>query len=303
MNKEYRKRIRAALDYISRNVGQDLSLDEIAEKANFSKYHFHRIFKAITGETVSAHIRRLRLENAANRILADSGESITTIAFDCGFGSSQNFATSFKKQFGFSPKKFRDQYSPETWAEKKDNHNEMYAGNTPPDYLLDGSNDRPKINLWINLMEMPAYRVAYKRVVGPYGLDNSEAAFKKLFKWAYMRFDNDAAMALGIIWDNPGVTAPEQCRYDACITVPDRVSPKGSIGIQEIRGGQYVVGHCEVANYTELEQAYDDIFTRWFPTSDYAPANSVAYEVYLNNSANHPRENLLIDICIPVEKI
>lgn len=303
MNKEYRKRIRVALDYISRNADQDLTLDMIAEKANFSKYHFHRIFKAVTGETIYAHIRRLRLENAANRILADSGESITTIAFNCGFGSSQHFATAFKKQFGFSPRKFRDQYSPEVWAEKRDDQKNSYTCNTTLDSSLNGSNDEARTNLWINLMEMPAYRVAYKRVVGPYGLKNSEAVFKKLFKWAYLQFNTDEIIALGIIWDNPGVTVPEQCRYDACITVPDRVAPKGSIGIQEVRGGQYVVAHCEVSSYTELEQAYEDIFIRWFPTSNYAPANAVAYEIYLNNPANHPRESLLIDICIPVEKI
>ena len=85
---------------------------------------------------------------------------------------------------------------------------------------MNRSNEEARTNLWINLMDMPAYRVAYKRVVGPYGLKNNEVVFKKLFKWAYLQFNTDKIMALGIIWDNPGVTVPEQCRYDACITVP-----------------------------------------------------------------------------------
>lgn len=186
MNKEYKKRINAAVDYIVRNIDYDLTLDEIAGIASFSKYHFHRIFKAVTGETVSAHIRRLRLEKAANRILADSGTSITTVALDCGFGSSQNFATAFKKQFGYSPRMFRERYSLEAWAERRDNQEAAvsvtHAGNTALDHSSDGSNDDTRTHLWINLMEMPSYRVAYERVVGPYGLKNSEAAFKNLFR-------------------------------------------------------------------------------------------------------------------------
>lgn len=304
MNKEYRKRIRRAEEYISQNLHQELTLEEIAGKACFSKYHFHRIFKAVTGEAVSAHIRRLRLEKAANRILTEAGESITEIALDCGFGSSQNFATAFKKQFGCSPRTFREQNSYEKLAGVKENDVEALAGAESQNYLIqDGSNSGIKTNLWINLMEMPTYRVAYERVVGSYGLDTSEAAFKNLLKWAYRKFSVDTTIAIGIVWDNPEVTNPEQCRHDACITIPDHIVPKGNIGQQEITGGRYVVGHCEVSNYRELEQAYEEIFGRWFPLSDYVPADKAAYEIYLNNPANHPRGNLLIDICIPVDKI
>ena len=307
MNKEYQKRINRAVDFILRNIGRDLTLDEIAGKACFSKYHFHRIFKAVTGETVSAHIRRLRLEKAANRLSADSGESITTIALDCGFGSSQNFATAFKRRFGCSPRDFRERYSLETWAASRDNQaateGVVNVGNTGPDHFSDGLNHESKTNLWINLMDMPSYRVAYERVVGHYGFKNSEAAFKNLLKWAHKWFDIDASIAMGIVWDNPEVTEPQLCRYDACITIPEHITPKGRILIQEIKGGPYVVGHCEVSNYPELEQAYEDMFIRWFTNGNHIPADSVPYEIYLNNPANHPRENLLIDICIPVETL
>lgn len=91
MKKEYRRRINLALDYISENYHKELSLEEIAGSAHFSKFHFHRIFKAVTGETVSGFLRRIRLEKAANQILTDADKSITSIAIDCGYGRSQNF--------------------------------------------------------------------------------------------------------------------------------------------------------------------------------------------------------------------
>ncbi|NQT17474.1 MAG: helix-turn-helix transcriptional regulator [Planctomycetes bacterium] len=82
---EYRERVCHAMNFISRNLDRDLSLEEIAEAALFSRFHFHRIFKAVVGETVAGFTRRLRLELAANRLLSRPDEDITTIAIGCGF--------------------------------------------------------------------------------------------------------------------------------------------------------------------------------------------------------------------------
>ncbi|MCG8634993.1 MAG: AraC family transcriptional regulator [Desulfobacterales bacterium] len=282
------------MDFISRNLQKELSLDEIAAQAYFSKYHFHRIFKACTGETVSAYIRRLRLEKAANRLLSDSGETITTIAMDCGFTSSQNFATVFKKQFGMSPKIFQDNYNSDLWAapapdiikSEKARENTVFA---------------QRSRLWIDLMKMPEFNVAYKRIIGPYDFVKANQAFDKMFTRLAPLCDIHTSISLGVVWDNPEVTAPENCRYDACITVPDSVPD--SIETQTIPEGEYVVSHCEISSYAALESVYGQIFSGWFPQNNYVPADSISYEIYLNNPANHPRGSLLIDICIPVEEI
>lgn len=94
---DYRKRVCQAMNFISRNLDRDLSLEEVAGVASFSMFHFHRIFKAVVGETVAGFTRRLRLEFAANRLLSNQHEDITTIAIDCGFSSSQNFAKAFRQ--------------------------------------------------------------------------------------------------------------------------------------------------------------------------------------------------------------
>jgi AraC family transcriptional regulator len=56
---EYKKRTCRAMNFISRNLDRELSLEEIAREASFSMYHFHRIFKAVVGETVAGFTRRL----------------------------------------------------------------------------------------------------------------------------------------------------------------------------------------------------------------------------------------------------
>ena len=67
---EYRKRVCLAMNFISENLDRDLSLEEVARAGSFSKFHFHRVFKAAVGETIAEFTRRLRLEMAANRLLS-----------------------------------------------------------------------------------------------------------------------------------------------------------------------------------------------------------------------------------------
>lgn len=62
---------------IDAHLDRDLTIEEIARSANFSMFHFHRVFKAVVGETVAEFTRRLRLELAANRLIMDRRGSIT----------------------------------------------------------------------------------------------------------------------------------------------------------------------------------------------------------------------------------
>ena len=78
--REYIRRVCRAMDYISARLAENPTLDEIAESAAFSKYHFHRVFKGVTGETVADFTRRLRLERAAQHLLFDMNRDVTDIA-------------------------------------------------------------------------------------------------------------------------------------------------------------------------------------------------------------------------------
>jgi len=97
---EYVSRINRVIDYIEMNLTQTLSLQEIATVANFSSYHFHRIFAAMIGETLNQFISRLRMEKTAILLIADINKSITEVMFDCGLSDSSSFARLFKKYTG-----------------------------------------------------------------------------------------------------------------------------------------------------------------------------------------------------------
>ncbi|KPK78515.1 MAG: hypothetical protein AMS25_14940 [Gemmatimonas sp. SM23_52] len=104
---EYTARINRVIDYIDAHIDQDLSLQTLARVASFSPYHFHRIFGALMGETLSHFIQRLRIERAATMLIHNPKKSITQVAFDCGFSGSAAFARAFREAFGMSASQWR----------------------------------------------------------------------------------------------------------------------------------------------------------------------------------------------------
>lgn len=102
LREEYKSRINKVQDYIESNVGEELSVIKLSEVANFSPYHFHRIFSVLSGETLYQYIQRIRLEKSANNLLANHKKPIADIAPECGFTNQASFARAFKKYFNIS---------------------------------------------------------------------------------------------------------------------------------------------------------------------------------------------------------
>ncbi|MCX6100333.1 MAG: AraC family transcriptional regulator, partial [Candidatus Bipolaricaulota bacterium] len=94
--REYVGRINRVMDYIQAHLAGDLGLESLARVAGFSPFHFHRVFRAVVGETLNDFIRRVRVGAAANRLLGNPRESITEIAVACGYSSPSAFAREFR---------------------------------------------------------------------------------------------------------------------------------------------------------------------------------------------------------------
>ena len=98
-------KIGAVLSYINENLGRELSVDELAEQAYLSRYHFMRLFKAQTGSTVHAYVRQKRLLYAAR--LIREGESAARAAAESGFSDYSAFHRAFRECFGIAPGQLR----------------------------------------------------------------------------------------------------------------------------------------------------------------------------------------------------
>jgi AraC family transcriptional regulator, mar-sox-rob regulon activator len=98
--------IRDLLVWLESHLDQPLSLDNVAIKAGYSKWHLQRMFKNITGHAIGAYIRARRLTKAAVALRL-TGRPILDIALQYRFDSQQTFTRAFKKQFNQTPAGYR----------------------------------------------------------------------------------------------------------------------------------------------------------------------------------------------------
>jgi AraC-like DNA-binding protein len=103
--RDRRRAVESAL-WIDANSHKPIALDDAAEQAGISPFHFLRLFSDVVGVTPHQYLVRSRLRHAARR-LADDDSPITDIAYDVGFGDLSNFVRTFHRAAGASPMRFR----------------------------------------------------------------------------------------------------------------------------------------------------------------------------------------------------
>ncbi|QHI71570.1 AraC family transcriptional regulator [Aminipila terrae] len=98
----------ACINYIERNIGEKISLDDISGEIGVSKYYMHRMFKSLTGESIIEYVQSRKLSSSINE-LVNSNMRMIDIAMDYGFDHEQSYIRAFKKRFGYTPFKVRSE--------------------------------------------------------------------------------------------------------------------------------------------------------------------------------------------------
>ncbi len=289
----YRERMTRVLCFIEEHLDEPISLDELADVACFSPYHFHRVFRGMVGETVKGYVRRLRLERAAAK-LTNAAASITTVALDAGYESHEAFIRAFRARFGCAPGEYRHR----TRAQRI----ECLLGDViGPDSTA--NNRKSKLGAAIvdaRIETLPKTKVAFVRHVGPYV--NCKAAWDKLCGWAGPKglLTNDAVF-LGICHDDPEITPPEKIRYDACVVVSENVQPENEVGVTEIGGAEFAVA-THLGPFEKLKDSYAELAGRWIPSQGRECESMPSLEFfYRSDPENTPPEKLVTDIYIPLK--
>jgi AraC family transcriptional regulator len=101
--------LRRVQDYVHSNLPATVKLVDLSRVAGLSRRHFARAFRESVGDTPLGYVRTLRIEEAKRR-LSQGNQSITEVAFDCGFSHAQHFATAFRRATGLTPSAFRRVY-------------------------------------------------------------------------------------------------------------------------------------------------------------------------------------------------
>lgn len=100
-------RFETALTLMHNTLTDSLTWEEIAEKSAISAYHFHRQFTALFHETPGQYLSRIRLQVATSELIEEPELSITEVAHNAGYSSSQAFAKALKRQLGMTAKAIR----------------------------------------------------------------------------------------------------------------------------------------------------------------------------------------------------
>lgn len=293
----YKQSINQVIDHVDRNLDLDLPLSELASVAGFSEFHFHRVFRCLTGETVVEFITRMRLERALWR-MRHAPASLTEIAIDCGFGSLSNFSRTFKKHYGISPGKIKIE---PFLQERKIGQAHPLASRY---YLNEFPEDEPAMDFPVRIVQRADQHIAYIRCQGLY-LDPNQGieAYKRLMEWARVENRmNPETKVIGMSGDDPDVTPLAKCRYDLCVTVDAPIRPSGEIGAGIILGGRYAVHHCQ-GDIHAFVRAWTHFFMVWFPQSGHRPASRPAMEIYHSNPEEVGWEYFDIDCCVPIDPI
>lgn len=281
----YIQRINKVVGYLNQHVEATPSVQDLADIAAISPFHFHRVYRAITGETPSGTIRRLRLARAA-AMLKETAKPITEIAFDVGYESSQGFSKAFHEATGNSASDLRN--------EPKKLATVIRTLSSPP------KAPKAKNEIEVKLISIKPFRVIAYRHVGRH--ENLFKAFRGLFDWAEK---NDALANFngiyGIPLDDPRSVDPEQCRFDCAFDLGPDVSPAKGFKELTLGGdGHAVIRH--VGPYEGLEEKYDYLFGPWLSDSGFALRDAPLFNHYINDPDTAPAEEWQTDIHVPVEK-
>ena len=295
-NEVYRSRINKVIDYVNNNVHRPISLDELAAVAYFSPFHFHRIFVAVTGETVNNFTNRMRNEKAA-RLLRFSDKPIAEIATACGFSSGATLSRQFKQYFETSPSAYR----------KGDmiKNSKIRKELVPLSQYHCNMTEAELINTFpVTVKQFPERRIAYIRVMDAFREGLVLKAFAQLVAWAKKKNLFDSQTIFGMSMDDPEVTPKEKYRYESCITLPQdfQFEPDDLIETMTLPRCKYAV--TEVSGDLNLVAAgINYLFDNWLINSSYECEPQHGLEVFLDKDNVCNWEHFDLQLCIPVKAL
>lgn len=299
---EYEARMHRVIEHMDKHLDQPLNLEGLAAVAHFSAFHFHRIFSAWMGETLGDYLRRRRVEIAAMRLVSQPRVSVLQIALSVGFGSGEAFARAFRCRFGCSPTSWREGESERRTKKSKLSQVDRKRRQEAANSLTEHENShKPGMESIMNvkLVNRQPVTVAYLRHLGPYGESLSRFWQDTYYPWAATN-NLLAQPRLGISHDDPSITAPEKCRYDACVEIEHDSVVSGDALKKTIPGGRYAVLRVK-GGVAEIGDAWASLLRDWLPSSGLQLDARPAFEYYPKDAACDPRTGVMeCDICVPV---
>ncbi|MBB4478143.1 GyrI-like domain-containing protein [Rhizobium etli] len=273
----YESRLRRVSAYIHDHLDEELDMERLAEIACLSSYHWHRIYRAIYGETLAATVKRLRLHRAAGEIVGTE-LAVSEIAKRSGYPNLQSFNRIFKSVYGMPPARYRKEGSHAAFEPSPDGKTQT---------MFD-----------VTIREIAPTELIGVAHTGSYMQIGK--AFETLFGTLYARgLARPEMRMIGVYLDDPDFVPPEQLRSIACVTGSADVPAEPPFERRRVDGGTYAVLRHK-GPYADMHKAYQWLYAEWLPKSGLQLKDSVMFEEYLNNPRDVPPTELLTEIHMPL---
>jgi AraC family transcriptional regulator len=311
---EYEKRVNRVVDHIREHLADELTLADLARVAAFSPFHSTGCSRRSPGRRCSGSSSACASSGPRGALSSHPDQSVLAAALDHGFSSAAAFARAFRGHFEISATEWRAGGA-ERWHRRQAQIMKRLDRNRRQPIRKRGKaggrrlGDTPRKRtgeaaMNVRVAELPACHVAYMRYVGPYGAHGIPDLWKKFRKWMETHdLISDRTVMLGIAYDDPDVTAPDRCRYDACVVVPADFKPDRWVNVTDVAGGKFAVSEFAGSAH-EIRGAWEALYRLWLPGSGYEPDARPCFELYRNRvSVEGKPDAFRCELCMPVRPL
>ena len=285
------EQVQAGIDFVEAHLTEEFSIADVAAAAGMSQWHFQRVFKALTHETLKTYIRSRRMAGALVRLL-DSDERIIEIALLAGYDSQEAFARAFRQAFGMSPGQYR----------KIGQRNQFWKRvRLTPQYL---ESLRTHISITPEMRELPEMNlVGLATEYFGEGSEKNNVASRIPALWAAFLprmgeiRGRSLEMAYGVIAQTPD---EDRLIYTAAREVPLEVSDTIPLGMSQVivPGAEYAVFEHR-GPVRLLDDTVSFIYSNWLLSSNRRHSGGPDLELY--GARYHPTsEDSVIHYAVPL---
>lgn len=287
--------IQDSIDFIENHITDKLELEALAKKAHCSLFHFHRIFQALTGDSVKEYIRKRRLSLSGKEI-ATSDIKVIDIALKYGYETPEAFTKAFKKYNGFSPLICRKSGSFKS-------REKAYV------HIFKSELQEAGLTIKYRIVEKESFKIIgrelhvrndngdnYNLIPEFWNKCKNEGVWEELIKLPRV-LNNDEGACLGMCTDFNGMNT---FSYLICVEVSSFDTIPEKMVAKTIPAQKYAVFTAKGLMPVSIQQTWKDIYGKWFPASGYERSSGPEFEYYDKRSEENT-ENTEVDIYIPIK--
>lgn len=291
---DYFERVQRSIDFIEANLAEEITLQEVAEQAYFSLYHFHRVFQGLVDLSVKEYIRRRRLACAAQE-LAETSNRVLDIALKYQYETAESFTRAFKKMYHLTPGQYRKasyRVAPYTKINLLELRKQLKRGGVPVEprfvtreqFNIIGVETRTTTDQNANFQTIPAFW-------------EEQMAAGVLQKLANLPEVVNPRMTLGICMSDDMKSDLFSYVIGTEVVNLDHI-PEGMMG-KVIPAARYAVFTAKGMLPASVQKVWQYVYQTWFPESGHERGDTPDFELYDERCTGD--ESCEVDIWIPIK--